>query len=126
MKPGGPRNKGKSGEQEIARELRRLGFTDARRGVQFQGGPDSPDVCGVEGLHLEVKRTEQLSLYAAMEQAMSEAAVGDVPIVLHRRNRRPWLCVLHLDHAVSFSCRLLRALGYRVIAPGEDSVGRVA
>jgi Holliday junction resolvase len=115
------RRKGKDAELELAAELRRIGFTDARRGVQYQGGPNSPDVCGVEGVHLEVKRVEQLSLYAALDQAVSEAPEGAVPVVVHRRSRRPWVMIVPLDCAVPFAIRWLRALGYEVRAPGREA-----
>jgi hypothetical protein len=38
------RQKGKRGEREAAAELGQLLGVDARRGVQYQGGPESPDV----------------------------------------------------------------------------------
>ena len=69
------RDKGKRGEREIAGLLRDYGY-DARRGVQYHGGADSPDVVGLPGVHIEVKRTETLSLYPAMEQAKHDAAQG--------------------------------------------------
>ena len=46
------RDKGKRGERMAAKKFREHGF-DTRRGVQYQGGPDSPDVVGPEGLHIE-------------------------------------------------------------------------
>jgi Holliday junction resolvase len=51
------RQKGKRGEREAAKYLRSLGFTSARRGVQYCGGCDSPDVVCNElpGVHIEVK-----------------------------------------------------------------------
>jgi Holliday junction resolvase len=52
------RTKGKVGEREVAELLRANGFHAARRGVQYQGGADSPDVIGLPGFHNEVKRTE--------------------------------------------------------------------
>jgi Holliday junction resolvase len=87
------RNKGKVGEREVAELLRQHGIP-ARRGVQFQGGADSPDVVGLAGFHLEVKRTEAFRLYAAMEQAKSDRKPGDIPAVFHRANQRPWVVVL--------------------------------
>lgn len=111
------KRKGKDGELDLSGELRRLGFIDARRGVQYHGGPDSPDVVGVEGVHLEVKRCEKLSLYEALDQAMSEAPVGSVPVVVHRRNRKPWLVIVPLDLTVSFAIRWLNALDYEVRRP---------
>ena len=63
------RDKGKRGEREVAEFLRDHGIP-ARRGVQYAGGADSPDVIGFEGVHIEVKRTEALRLYPALEQAL--------------------------------------------------------
>lgn len=89
--------KGKRGEREAAAEIRRLFGTDASRGRQFQGGPDSPDiVTGIDDVHFEVKRAESLQIYSAMDQA-TEDAQDRVPVVLHRRNNRPWLAIVPLD-----------------------------
>lgn len=91
------RNKGKVGEREAAHELARVLGIEARRGQQFAGGTDSPDVVTeCDELHVEVKRTERLSLYTALDQSIADA--GDkLPVVLHRCNRRPWVVVLRLD-----------------------------
>lgn len=96
------RQKGKVGELELSKYLREHGFTDARRGVQYAGGADSPDVIGVPGVHIECKRVEALSLYTAYAQACHDAAPGNVPVVAHRKNGRPhhplpWLAILSLD-----------------------------
>jgi hypothetical protein len=83
------RQKGKRGERECAAELAAVLGVTARRGVQYQGGPDSPDVVldGVP-IHVECKRTERLSLWEAIEQAKADAPDGKVPIVWHRANNR--------------------------------------
>jgi len=93
------RNKGKCGEREFARELSWLLDGEARRGAQFRGGPESPDVVtpNVEGIHWEVKRCESLSLYVAMKQAVGDAGSDEVPVVAHRRNKQEWLVVLRLS-----------------------------
>lgn len=90
------RDKGKIGEREVARILRDAGF-DARRGQQYRGGAGSPDVVGVPGFHVEVKRTEQLRLYDAMQQARDESGEGEVPVVIHRRNRHGWVAIMDLS-----------------------------
>ena len=87
--------KGKVGEREAALFLRAHGF-EARRGQQHAGGPDSPDVVhDIDGVHLEVKRVEKLRIYEALEQADRDCPVSDMPVVLHRRNRKPWVVVLY-------------------------------
>lgn len=91
------RDKGKRGEREVAELLRLHGF-QAHRGVQYQGGNDSPDVAhDIDGLHIEVKRTEALRLYQALEQAKGERQTGNIPAVFHRANGRPWVVVLEAD-----------------------------
>lgn len=90
------RDKGKRGERELAGKLREHGF-DARRGVQYHGGPDSPDVTGLEGVHIEVKRVERLSLYDALSQAKADAGLGEMPVVMHRRNNCEWVVIQPLE-----------------------------
>jgi len=91
------RNKGKVGERELAHEFSRVFGVTARRGVQFQGSPDSPDiVTNIPNLHIECKRTERFRLYDALDQAVSDAG-AKVPVVLHRQNKRPWVAVVKLD-----------------------------
>lgn len=91
------RTKGKVGEREAAQALRELGFANSRRGVQFHGGPDSPDVVGIPGVHIEVKRVERLNIDAAMAQARRDAGVDSVPVVMHRRNRGAWMVTVDLE-----------------------------
>ncbi len=89
------RAKGKAGELELARILREYG-QDTRRGVQYHGGPESPDVVGLPGIHIECKRVEALNIDAAMNQAIKDSA-GDIPAVFHRKNRTPWKVTLLLS-----------------------------
>lgn len=91
------KEKGKVGEREVAHLLQTYGFS-ARRGQQFAGGTDSPDVIhGIHGLHIEVKRTEQFNLWAALQQATDDAREGEVPSVWHRKNKREWVVVLRAE-----------------------------
>ena len=97
------RNKGARGELEFARFLSARGFS-ARRGRQYQGSPESPDVrCEeLEGvISWEVKRVEKLSIEKAMAQAIGDA--GDaVPVVAHRRNHCEWLVTLRAEDFLDF------------------------
>ena len=104
------RSKGARGEREAAAKMRELGFPGARRGQQFAGGPDSPDLADViEGVHVEVKRVESLSLYKAMAQAIADAGPVAIPTILHKRNGREWLVVLRADDLIEFCRRTLYA-----------------
>lgn len=96
------RAKGAAGEREWAAKLGELFGLTARRGRQYSGDADAPDVIGSwPGTHPEVKRTETLSVYKAMDQAARDC--GDkVPYVAHRRNRREWLVIVRADDLVRF------------------------
>lgn len=77
----------------------------ASRGQQFKGGGDSPDVScpSLPGIHFEVKRTEAISIYRAMEQAAHDAGRGVMPTVVHRRNGEEWLVVMRAADWIKFA-----------------------
>jgi len=92
------RDKGARGEREFCRCLLAHGI-GARRGQQYKGSPDSPDVCTcLDGfLHFEVKRVESFNAYKAIDQAAADAGPGQSPVVAHKRNGKPWLLVMRAD-----------------------------
>lgn len=90
------RNKGCRGERELAQVLRAHGY-ECRRGQQYCGANGDADVVGLEGIHIECKRTEKLSLYDAILQAKHDAKDGELPVVMHRRNNHEWVAVLSLE-----------------------------
>ena len=101
------RRKGKRGELEAAAEIRRLLGLPARRGQQYRGTADSPDVIvDLPGVHFEVKRTERLRIYQAVEQARRDAH-PKIPVVLFRSNRREWLAIVPLEDLVALAERLV-------------------
>lgn len=87
------RAKGCRGEREACELLRSFGIA-ARRGQQFKGTKDSPDVVtNLTGWHCEVKRVESFNAYKAVEQAQADMGAGEQALVLHKRNGKPWLIV---------------------------------
>ena len=62
---------GKRDDREAAKELRTLLGVPVTRTLQSIGSSESADLAGAIGLHLEVKRTERLSLYPALKQSES-------------------------------------------------------
>ena len=106
------REKGKRGERQWRDELRARGYS-ARRGVQYSGSPDSPDVIcdDLAWLHFEVKAVERLNIEDAMEQsrrdskgsvAGDQSSVARVPIVAHRRSFRGWLVTMYAETFFGF------------------------
>ena len=97
--------KGSNGEREAAAKLRELGISEARRDGQ-QGSGDAaehPDVKGVKGWHVEVKRQERFGgheMYQALDQAKKDRAPGEQAVVLHRKNHKPWVAIMNItDYA---------------------------
>ena len=90
------RAKGAAGERELSHELEKYGYK-TRRGQQFCGANGDADVVGVPGLHIECKRVERLNIYDAIKQALNDAREGEMPVVMHRKNRQKWLVTLSLD-----------------------------
>lgn len=96
------RQKGARGEREAAKEWARIMGGNARRGQQFSGGKESPDiVIAHKKIHVEVKRVEAGNPYQWMDQAVRDAA-DKVPVVLHRRNSRDWLLIVRLNDVPKF------------------------
>ena len=89
------REKGKKGEREIARLIRERGY-DVRRGQQFSG-LEGEDVVGLDYIHIEVKRVEQLNIDNAMEQAKRDAKSSQMPAVFHRKNNKKWKVTLEFE-----------------------------
>ena len=90
------REKGAAGERELANLLKKHGY-DSRRGQQYCGASGDADVIGLPGIHIECKRVERLELYKAMEQSKTDASEEEIPVVMHRKNRKPWLVTMSFD-----------------------------
>ena len=67
-------------------QLIQAGFTQSRRGQQFSGNEDSPDVIceDLPHLHFEVKYTQRLELEKAIAQAADDCG-NKLPIVASYR-----------------------------------------
>lgn len=89
--------KGADGERELARILSGYGY-DLQRGGSLSFGA-VPDLVGLPGIHIEVKRCEQLRLADWMAQARFDADRfhDGAPTVFHRRSRSPWLVTMELE-----------------------------
>ena len=92
------RTKGAVGERELALLLRTAGYANARRSAQYCGNTgDAPDITGVDGLHIECKRAEQVRDEVFLQQAERDARKGEIPVVMYRRNGETWKANLRLE-----------------------------
>lgn len=89
--------KGADGERELAEILRKQGYHIERGGSMSFGA--APDLRGLPGIHIEVKRVEKLNISQAMAQAVrdSKRFQDGKPAVFHRRNREAWLVTMRLE-----------------------------
>ena len=93
------KKKGSRGELELAHFLTDHGFV-ARRGMQFQGTPESPDIIcdSLSQFHIECKRTERGNLYNWLWQADKDRSENQIPVVMHRRSDQEWVAILKLEN----------------------------
>jgi len=94
-------NKGKRFERDVAKWLRSVGFEEARRTAQVDGGL-SADVLA-DGLHVECKRYKRIVAADFMRQAIEDHVEGDIPIVVMRENGGETLVMLRADDLKDFS-----------------------
>lgn len=96
------RAKGVRGEHEVRDLLKRFGFS-ARRGQQFKGTKDSPDIIhNMTGFYIEVKLRQSFNLHDTIDTADSEKPEGDTSLVFHRKNQKRWLVTMDAEEFMSF------------------------
>ncbi len=104
------RDKGKRGERQARDWWReKLGLSNVHRGVQFQGGPDSPDIGGTLKFHAEVKvgRTTP-PVYAAIAQCENDCPHNKFPLVQMKRDREQWLFVMPEETFIHVMIRYMK------------------
>jgi len=92
------RQKGARGERELAKFLTAHGYP-ARRGQQFSGSPDSPDVVckSLSKFQIECKLVEALNIHKVIAQARGDSLLHQIPVVMHKKNRTEWLVTMPLE-----------------------------
>lgn len=90
--------KGRNAERELAAIFRANGIP-AEPGAPESFGA-TPDIVGVDLIHVEVKRRENVNLSAALAQAEADSQkFGDgLPCVFHRANRQGWRATMTLEN----------------------------
>lgn len=107
------KNKGKVGERAWTKLLLDRGWQAKRTGFhQSQQGHDAPDVtCPELPVHWEVKNQETSQPRKWMDQSIKDAKAYEVPAVVWKANRKPWLAILKADDFLTIlQCCDLKAL----------------
>lgn len=95
--PRASQRKGRRAEIELCKILKRHGVETVRPGKPLNFGKE-PDVVGLPGIHVEVKRREHVELSTALRQAKEDATYfGGLPAVFHRGNREKWRVTMDLE-----------------------------
>jgi Holliday junction resolvase len=91
----GKRNKGATGERELAALLSdALGRVVKRNlGQAREGGCD----INIQHWNIECKRQEKIKIYDWMQQAKESCAAGQSPVVAFRKNGKDWLVTMTLN-----------------------------
>ena len=103
--------KGRAAELELSRLLNEYGF-HTRPGEPVSFGRE-PDIVGLDGVHVEVKRRECPDLSAALRQAREDAErFGDgLPTVFTRGNRQQWRVVMALSDWLKMYTEVVKKYG---------------
>lgn len=90
--------KGKRGEREFAKVCRDYGYTESRRGVQYNG-LEGEDVVGIPDVFIEVKRVDTITLPKWLEKLHTDKESNHKPwsIIAMRPNRKRWLICMPMD-----------------------------
>lgn len=89
------KSKGNRGEHEAARKMCEVFGCNVARAA-------AKDQVGLNGVHVEVKRRERLRLKEHVEQSVGDAKDDEVPVVMHRANRQPWLLTVRVEDLPEF------------------------
>lgn len=116
-------HKGASGEREVMAILREHGYPVERGGTQSYG--QRPDLYGLDGVHLEIKRSERAQIWDWMAQSQKDAQkFGDgVPSVIFRRSRSKWMICMELLDWLEIYRRHECKCGGHCSAAGEKRKG---
>ena len=111
------RDKGARGERELAVKFEEVFGCKARRGRQFCGSPDSPDIqTTLPGIRPECKRVERFKDCDTTEQATADAA-DKVPVACRREESQGTDSLRQIEERATI-CRLFQALSPK--EPGND------
>jgi hypothetical protein len=93
--PVNSKRKGKEAELQFAGLLKSVYRLTARRGCQYKGDPDAPDIIVEEmpRTFWEVKRRENFRLYPTLDKCIDDAG-GKVPAIAYRKDREPWVVIV--------------------------------
>ena len=85
--------KGKKNELAFVNLLKAAGYPSARRGQQFQGTEESPDVLCSELpiIHFEIKSGARPNPWLALKQCANDKGQNQLSVVGVHKDREPWI-----------------------------------
>lgn len=95
------RAKGGAGEREAISIIREHGWPNAERTStgRIQAAGDVGN--GPQATYIEIRRREALSVPAAMREVMEKAGPTDLPVLVHRPSRCPWMMTIELSEGLA-------------------------
>lgn len=112
------RQKGARAERELSHKLNDLGFS-TRRGQQFSGANGDADVVGIPHIHIECKNVQRLNIFDAYGQSVRDAREGEIPVVMHKKDRKPWLVTMSIEDWAT----MYHSMYHTALKEGDDTNG---
>ena len=94
--------KGKNYELEVRKNLKKLGYSNVKRSVQYCGNntdSNNADLIGLNGIHIECKHYNNIGFkYECLEQAIRDSKnTANLPAVFHRINNHKTVVTMLLQ-----------------------------
>lgn len=95
--------------ERSARDACRLYWAadDCVRTAQVTGKESSDLTRALKGGHLEVKGRAAIAALRFLDQAKRDAKEGEIPVVLMKEDRGPWVVMVEIERSPEFAERLV-------------------
>lgn len=92
------RRKGHSFEREIAEQFRSVGFSKARRQLEYhEEDCNGVDLMGTEPFYIQTKKTKKYVPISTISEVKCDRAFGDIPVLIAAGNNQEPMAVLPLS-----------------------------
>ena len=105
--------KGKRNELAWVHLLKAAGYPSARRGQQFKGTEDSPDIIcpELDMIHFECKSGSRIDIWKTLKQAHNDKAQEELAVVAAHKDREPWIVCMTAEDWFKIINKAFLALG---------------
>ena len=92
---------------------------------QQRSGLEQADVIGLDYVHIECKRVENLNLDKAMEQSMRDRKPWEFATVFHRKNNQKWKVTLGFEDFMTLYASYYSDMKLKEMSERDEIVSKV-